>query len=50
MYKKLHNLSLKHLIKIRSHLGHKNNILNTKINPYIYGTRHNINIFDIEKL
>lgn len=50
MYKKLHNLSLKHLIKIRSHLGHKNNNLNIKLNSYIYGTRHNINIYDIEKL
>jgi len=50
MYKKLHNLSLKHLIKIRSHLGHKHNSLNSKLNSYIYGVRHNINIYDIEKL
>jgi len=50
MYKKLHNLSLKHLIKIRSHLGHKDKDLNIKLNSYIYGTRHNVNIYDIEKL
>lgn len=50
MYKKLHNLSLKHLIKIRSHLGHKHNNLNSKVNSYIYGVRHNVDIFDIEKL
>lgn len=50
MYKKLYNLSWNHLLKIRSHLGHKNDKLNVKLNSYIYGTRHNINIFDIEKI
>ena len=50
MYKKLYNLSWNHLLKVRSHLGHKNNKLNTKLNSYIYGTRHNVNIFDIEKI
>lgn len=49
MYKKLYNLSIEHLIKIRSHIGHKHNSLNLKINPYIYGIRHNINIFNVEK-
>ena len=49
MYKKLYNLSIKHLIKIRSHIGHKQNSLNLKVNSYIYGIRHNINIFNIEK-
>ena len=50
MYKKLYKFSLEYLIKIRSHIGHNNVDLNSKINPYIYGTRHNINIFNINKL
>ena len=50
MYKKLYNLSWDHLLEMRSHLGHKNNKLNVKLNSYIYGTRHNINIFNIEKI
>ena len=50
MQKKLHNLNINYLIKIRSHLGHKTNNLNSKLSSYIYGTRHNINIYDVEKL
>ena len=50
MYKKLYNVSWDHLLKIRSHIGHKNNKLNTKLNSYIYGTRHNVDVFDIEKI
>lgn len=48
--KKLHNLNINYLIKIRSHLGHKTNSLNSKISSYIYGTRHNINIYNVDKL
>lgn len=50
MYKNLENLNLDNLIKTRLHLGHKSNKLNSKLNTYIYGTRHNISIFDIEKI
>ena len=50
MYKALYNINEQNLIKIRSHLGHNTKKLNNKINPYIYGTRHNINIYDIKKL
>jgi ribosomal protein S2 len=50
MYKKLHNFSLNHLLNIKSHLGHKNNKLNIKVSGYIHGTRHNIDIFNIEKV
>ena len=50
MYKQLYKINEQSLIKIRSHIGHKNEKLNNKINPYLYGTRHNINIFDIKKL
>ncbi len=50
MYKALYNINEQNLIKIRSHLGHNTGKLNNKINPYLYGTRHNINIYDIKKL
>jgi len=50
MYKDLIKLNLDHLIKIRLHIGHKSDDLNNKINPYLYGTRHNINIYDINLL
>ena len=50
MYNKLYKLNLEYLIKIRSHLGHNNVDLNTKINPYIYGIRHDNNIFNVNKL
>jgi ribosomal protein S2 len=50
MFKKLYKFNLEYLVKIRAHLGHKNKNLNPKMNSYLYGTRHNINIFDINKL
>lgn len=50
MYKNLYNISIEYFLKIRLHIGHKQNKLNTKMNPYIFGIRHNISIFDIEKL
>lgn len=50
MYKQFYNFNLKNLIKIRLHLGHKNENLNTNLTSYIYGTRHNINIYNLDKL
>lgn len=50
MYKNLYKLNLEYLIKLRSHIGHKDKNLNKYLNPYLYGTRHNINIFNINKL
>lgn len=50
MYKQFYNFNLKNLIKIRLHLGHKDDQLNLKLTSYIYGTRHNINIYNIDLL
>lgn len=50
MYKNFYNFNINSLIKIRLHLGHKNNSLNSKLTSYIYGTRHNINIYNLDKL
>lgn len=50
MYKNFYNFNINSLIKIRLHLGHKNSNLNTKLTSYIYGTRHNINIYNLDKL
>lgn len=50
MFKTYYNFNLITLIKIRLHLGHKNENLNFFLTSYIYGTRHNINVFDIDKL
>lgn len=50
MYKNYYNFNITTLIKIRLHLGHKEENLNFFLTSYIYGTRHNINIFDLNKL
>lgn len=50
MFKNFFNFNIINLIKIRLHLGHKNNDLNARITSYIYGTRHHINIFNLDKL
>jgi small subunit ribosomal protein S2 len=50
MYKNFYNFNINSLIKIRLHLGHKQNNLNSKLTSYIYGTRHNINIYNLDKL
>jgi len=50
MYKNFYNFNINSLIKIRLHLGHKQNALNSKLTSYIYGTRHNINIYNLDKL
>lgn len=34
---------------MRLHLGHRDDLLNMKLTPYLYGTRHNINIYNLEK-
>lgn len=44
------NITTLQLFKARLHLGHKNNKLNIKMLPYLYGTRHNINIFNLERI
>jgi len=38
------------LLKIRFHLGHKKNKLNTSMVPFVQGFRHNITIFSLEKI
>jgi len=38
------------LLLIRLHLGHKKNKINVSMIPFIYGFRHNIAIFDLEKI
>lgn len=50
MYKNFYNFNLKNLIKIRLHIGHKDETLNSQLTSYIYGTRHNINIYNLETL
>jgi ribosomal protein S2 len=50
MYKNFYNFNLQNLLKIRLHLGHKDDQLNLKLTSYLYGTRHNINIYDLDKL
>jgi small subunit ribosomal protein S2 len=38
------------LLLIRFHLGHKKNKINVSMIPFIYGFRHNITIFHLEKI
>lgn len=49
MYKHFYNFNINNLMKIRLHLGHKNDTLNLMLTSYIYGTRHNINIYNLDK-
>ncbi len=44
------NLTINQLFKGRLHLGHKNSKLNKNMLVYILGNRHNINIFNLEKI
>lgn len=44
------NLTTQQLFKARLHLGHKNNTLNIKMLPYLFGSRHGISIFNLEKI
>ena len=50
MYKNFYNFNIINLIKIRLHLGHKDETLNFYLTSYIYGTRHNINIYNLDSL
>jgi len=50
MFKSIYKWNINYLIKIRTHLGHLNKYSNKNINSFLYGTRHNINIFDLNKL
>lgn len=49
MYKQFYNFNINNLMKIRLHLGHKNDTLNLMLTSYMYGTRHNINIYNLDK-
>lgn len=49
MFKNFFNFNITNLIKIRLHLGHKNNNLEPRLTSYIYGTRHSIDIFNLNK-
>lgn len=50
MYKKFYKFNIKTLLKIRLHLGHKDSSLDLNLTSYIYGTRHNISIYCLDKL
>lgn len=50
MYKNFYNFNISLLLKNRLHLGHKDNKLNVNLTSYLYGIRHNINIYDLDKL
>jgi len=43
-------LTIDKLLKTRLHLGHKANLLNKFMLSYIVGNRHNISIFNLEKI
>ena len=44
-----YQLSLEGMLKAGVHFGHKKSRRNPKMDPYIFGTRNNINIIDLEK-
>lgn len=50
MYKKFYQFNFKKLLKLRLHLGHKDECLDLNLTSYIYGTRYNISIYNLEKL
>tara|TARA_B100001142_G_scaffold300436_1_gene325211 strand:+ start:33977 stop:34729 length:753 start_codon:yes stop_codon:yes gene_type:complete len=49
-YKNIINLTTTQLFKARLHLGHRNNTLNLKMLVYLLGTRHNVNIFNLQHI
>jgi small subunit ribosomal protein S2 len=49
-YKNIINLTTIQLFKARLHLGHKTNNLNLKMLVYLLGTRHKINIFNLQHI
>jgi len=50
MFKNFYKFNILNLIKIRLHLGHNDLELNKNLTSYLYGTRHNINIYNLDKL
>src|SRR4030042_2474148 len=42
-------LSLPEMLKAGVHFGHRNSRWNPKMKPFIFGTRNNIHIIDLEK-
>lgn len=50
MYNTLYNINIQHFIKIRLHIGNQENKLDLKNTSYLYGYRHNISIYSIEKI
>ena len=50
MYNQLDTITIKYLLKVRVHLGRHQKQLEQKINSYLYGIKHNISIFNIEKI
>jgi small subunit ribosomal protein S2 len=43
------SISRKALLEVGAHFGHKNDKMNPKMKPYVYGMRSGINIIDLEK-
>ncbi|MBI2356281.1 MAG: 30S ribosomal protein S2 [Candidatus Doudnabacteria bacterium] len=43
------NITLMEMLKAGVHFGHKKSLWNPKMAPYIFTTRNNIHIFDLEK-
>lgn len=44
------NFTLQQLFYIRIHLGHKYNLINQQMVSYLAGVRHQVTIFDLEKI
>ncbi|MDO8436240.1 MAG: 30S ribosomal protein S2 [bacterium] len=43
------NFDLEEMGQAGLHFGHRTSRINPKINPYLYGVRNNVHIFDLEK-
>lgn len=43
------NVNPEEMAKEGLHFGHRTSRINPKINPYLYGVRNNVHIFDLEK-
>ncbi|MDO8639325.1 MAG: 30S ribosomal protein S2 [bacterium] len=43
------NLNIEEMGQAGLHFGHRTSRINPKINPYLYGVRNNVHIFDLEK-
>lgn len=49
-YNNIINININQLLKARLHLGHHKNKLNLKTLVFLMGTRHNINIFNLQQI